>query len=243
MRLHLPRRTADHLHTEEGEPQPFFLARADVRGSRSLARRLFFLPFSRCTARLSTPSTESTGIRLLEQDGRYSRCGQPSPPVTPSPRGRKGRAGRACRAACGPGLYAAPRCRVRAAPYLFNAADPPPCDWFGYISHAQASATASVRVELLLAFLMISSRIASCACSLCSCRRRAQSPPFLPLAYACSPRDSIIARRKYADIARGRCKKSSRCCLRVSRRASVRPRTLLAQCCCLKPPSTVLNPK
>ena len=43
MRLHLPPQTADHLHTEEGEPQPVSFARADVRGSRSLARRLFFL--------------------------------------------------------------------------------------------------------------------------------------------------------------------------------------------------------
>jgi hypothetical protein len=45
MRLHLWRPTADHLFTEEGEPQPVSSCRADGRGSRSLARRLFFLRF------------------------------------------------------------------------------------------------------------------------------------------------------------------------------------------------------
>jgi hypothetical protein len=47
MRLHLCRPAADHLFTEEGEPQPVSSCRADGRGSRSLARRLFFLLFFR----------------------------------------------------------------------------------------------------------------------------------------------------------------------------------------------------
>jgi hypothetical protein len=49
MRLHLCRPAADHLFTEEGEPQPVSSCRADGRGSRSLARRLFFLLFFRCS--------------------------------------------------------------------------------------------------------------------------------------------------------------------------------------------------
>src|SRR5207244_443346 len=143
--------SADHMHAEEGEPQPFSLPEPTYAGAAA-SHVGSFLRFFSCSARLSTPSTESTGIRLLEPERRYSRCGQPSPPVTPSPRGCKGRDGRACRAACRPGLHAARDAAFRYARHLFNAADPPPCDWFGYVNHAHASARASMRVELLLAF-------------------------------------------------------------------------------------------
>jgi hypothetical protein len=95
MRLHLWRPTADHLFTEEGEPQPVSSCRADGRGSRSLARRLFFSALfwaPRCGARgdSSTPSTESTGARLLERGRGYSRERRTHPQHHPPPRGSTG---------------------------------------------------------------------------------------------------------------------------------------------------------
>src|SRR5437868_7498294 len=45
----------------------------------------FFALFCSSPGVFSTPSTESTGVRLLDRGGRYSRCGHPPPSVTPLP--------------------------------------------------------------------------------------------------------------------------------------------------------------
>jgi hypothetical protein len=152
MSVHPRRPTADHLFTEEGEPQPVSSCRADGRGSRSLARRLFFMLFFGSRARgrrdSSTPSTESTGARLLERRGGYSRSGAPTPSTTlPPEEAQAGKQG--------------PQSRLRALlhvwlglalPHLrpLTRGVPPPrtrCGWAGGIGITHVGLTRSVVVS------------------------------------------------------------------------------------------------
>jgi hypothetical protein len=152
MSVHPRRPTADHLFTEEGEPQPVSSCRADGRGSRSLARRLFFMLFFGSRARgrrdSSTPSTESTGARLLERRGGYSRSGAPTPSTTlPPEEAQAGKQGPQSR------LRALLHVRLGLAlPHLrpLTRGVPPPrtrCGWAGAIGITHAGLTRSVAVS------------------------------------------------------------------------------------------------
>jgi hypothetical protein len=199
MRLHLRRASADHMHAEEGEPQPFSLPEPTYAGAAASHVGSFFARFLvhgaivHTVHRIHRHSTSRVGAQILALRSTLTPSN-----TLPQRTQRMGRPGLQSRLRARSSRCV--RCRVRRARYLFNAADPPPCDWFGYINHAHASARATMRVELLLAFLTISSRIASCACSAFSCRRRPQSPPFpartTPLAHtgraACSAKQKPL---------------------------------------------------
>jgi hypothetical protein len=152
------------MHAEEGEPQPFSLPEPTYAGAAASHVGSFFVCFLVCGAlvhtvhRIHRHSTSRVGAQILALRSTLTPSN-----TLPQRTQRMGRPGLQSRLRARPSCCA--RCRVRRVRYLFNAADPPPCDWFGYFNHAHASARASMRVELLLAFLMISSRIASCACS------------------------------------------------------------------------------
>ena len=109
MRLSLPPESADLLHTEEGEPQPVSSCRADGRGSRSLARRLFLCPFSVRPApgatrfvhsvhRIHRRSTSRAASRIL------ARAAHPHPQYHPPPEEPQKRVAGPAEPHCGPGF-------------------------------------------------------------------------------------------------------------------------------------------